>query len=59
MPHGFREVISALPLSQASEMIRAIANGGEASWIGYAILLAYLVVFGLLSFAFIYKKKNL
>ena len=59
MPHGFREVISALPLSQASDMIRSIAGGGDASWVGYAILLAYLVVFGLLSFLFIYKKKNL
>ncbi|WP_350454459.1 ABC transporter permease [Slackia heliotrinireducens] len=59
MPHGFREVVSALPLSQASDMIRSISAGGDPGWVGFAMLLAYLAVFSLLSFAFIYKKKNL
>lgn len=59
MPNGFRQVIAMLPLSQTSTMIRAIANGEEPGWLGFAVLGAYLVVFGLISVAFIYKKKNL
>jgi ABC-type polysaccharide/polyol phosphate export permease len=70
MPGGFRQFINALPLSQASGMIRAISANGSLDglfvtgdypygWAGLLILLAYLVVFSLLSFVFIYKKKNL
>ena len=51
-------------------MIRAISANGSLDglfvtgeypygWAGLLILLAYLVVFSLLSFVFIYKKKNL
>ena len=59
MPAGFRQAVSILPLSQSAGMIRAIANGEDPGWIGFAILAAYLLVFGLLSMNFIYKKKNL
>jgi len=59
MPAGFRQVISLLPLSQTSAMIRAIANGLQPGAFGFVVLAVYLVVFGLISVAFIYKKKNL
>ena len=51
--------MSALPLSQTSDMVRAIAQGNDPNLMGVLILLAYLVVFAAISFAFIYKKKNL
>ena len=59
MPLGFRQAVGVLPLSQAAGMIRAIANGEAPGWIGFAVLGAYLVVFGLISVVFIYRKKNL
>lgn len=59
MPMGFRQVISFLPLSQASSMIRGIANGDGFSYVGFIILGAYLLIFGFISVMFIYKKKNL
>lgn len=59
MPNGFRQIIGVLPLSQASAMIRSIANGGTAGVLGFAVLISYLVIFGLISVLFIYRKKNL
>ncbi len=59
MPMGFRQVIGALPLSQASDMIRRISVGGQPGILGFVVLLIYLVVFAGLSVAFIYRKKNL
>lgn len=59
VPHGIREVISALPLSQTSRMIRAIATGEQANLWGIVVLLAYLVVLMGVGFYFVYKKKNL
>ena len=59
MPIGFRQVIGALPLSQASDMIRRISAGGQPGILGLVVLLIYLVVFAGLSVAFIYRKKNL
>lgn len=59
MPAGFRQVISLLPLSQASNMIRAIANAERPGFIGFVILGLYLLVFGIIAVVFIYKKKNL
>ncbi len=59
MPSGFRHVISLLPLSQTSAMIRAIANREPPGLFGFAVLAAYLVVFGIISVVFIYRKKNL
>ena len=59
MPHGIREVVAVLPLSQTSAMLRSIAAGEKAGYTGFLILTAYMVVFGALAFAFLYKKKNL
>ncbi|MBQ7724185.1 MAG: ABC transporter permease [Lachnospiraceae bacterium] len=59
LPDGFRQFVSLLPLSQASSMIRAIAGGERAGVFGFIVLFMYLLVFGLLSIGFIYKKKNL
>ena len=59
MPAGFRQAVGILPLSQTSAMIRAIANGEAPGVVGFVILGAYLVVFGLISVVFIYRKKNL
>ena len=59
MPMGFRQVIGALPLSQASDMIRRISAGGQPGILGFVVLLIDLVVFAGLSVAFIYRKKNL
>lgn len=59
MPHGIREVIGALPLSQTSAMLRSIASGEKCGYTGILILAAYLLVFGALAFGFLYKKKNL
>ena len=59
MPDGLREVIGALPLSQTSAMLRSIAAGDGCGYTGILILGIYLLVFGALAFAFLYKKKNL
>ncbi|MDO5134573.1 MAG: ABC transporter permease [Eubacteriales bacterium] len=59
MPAGMSRVVSCLPLSQTSGMIRSIANGGETDYRGILILLAYLVLFVAMAFWFLYKKKNL
>jgi ABC-type polysaccharide/polyol phosphate export permease len=59
MPKGIRQVVSVLPLSQASAMLRSIAGGESVDPTGILILLAYLVVFMGIAFWFIYKKKNL
>ena len=59
MPHGIREVVGILPLSQTSAMLRSIAAGEGCGYIGILILGAYLLVFGVLAFCFLYKKKNL
>jgi len=40
-------------------MIRAISNGEAPGIFGFAVLLAYLAVFGVISVVFIYRKKNL
>ena len=59
MPNGFRQFVSVLPLSKASEMLRSISRGeGFDEW-GIVVLAIYLVVFSLISMSFIYKKKNL
>lgn len=59
MPGGFRQVISVLPLSQTSSMVRSIANGEQPGALGFVILFLYLIVFGMISVLFIYRKKNL
>lgn len=59
IPHGVREVIAALPLSQTSRMIRSISAGEATNLIGIPILLAYLTVLTAVGLYFVYKKKNL
>lgn len=59
MPHGLREVIRYLPLSQTSSMIRQIANREAFSARGIAVLLVYLALLMAMAFCFLYKKRNL
>lgn len=59
MPHGLREVIRYLPLSQASSMIRRIANREAFSAKGIVVLLVYLAMLMTMAFCFLYKKRNL
>ena len=59
MPNGFRQVVSLLPLSQASGMIREISVGGSPTLFGVVILFVYIAVFLSISVVFIYQKKNL
>lgn len=58
MPHGIREFVAALPLSQASSMIRGIAMQEPVAWYGIGILCLYLMVLSGIAMLFIYKKKN-
>ena len=58
-PHGVREVIAALPLSQTSRMIRSISAGEAVNLTGIPILLVYLTVLTAIGLYFVYKKKNL
>lgn len=59
MPSVLRELVSALPLSQASSLLRSIANGEGWHASGIVILLIYLAVFLGISLSFIYKKQNM
>ena len=59
MPHGIRELVWALPLSQASAMIRTVANHESIGYEGIVILFIYLIIFSGIAMIFIYKKKNL
>lgn len=59
IPHGVREFIAALPLSQTSRMVRSISAGENADLRGILILLVYLIVFTGVGLYFVYKKKNL
>ena len=59
MPAGLRQAVGALPLSQASAMLRSISGGGGVSLAGVVILFLYFAVFLVIAFVFLYKKKNL
>lgn len=59
MPGLLGTVVSYLPLSPTSSMIRAIASGEAVDFRGLAVLLVYLLLCILISMQFIYKKKNL
>lgn len=59
VPHGAREFIAALPLSQTSRMIRAIFTEESPDLRGIIILFIYLAVFTVIGLYFVYKKKNL
>lgn len=59
MPGGIRQVVSALPLSQTSGMLRSIAAGEPWNAWGVLVLLAYLALFTGIAFRFIYKKQTI
>lgn len=59
MPHGIREVIGILPLSETSGMIRHIAYGEAWNPMGIAVLLFYLLVLTAIGLWFVYRKQNL
>jgi ABC-type polysaccharide/polyol phosphate export permease len=59
IPHGAREVIALLPLSQTSRMVRSIAFDEQPNYQGILVLLAYLIIFTAIGLHFVYKKKNL
>ncbi len=59
IPHGARELIAILPLSQTSRMIRGIASGVQTSLAGILLLLLYLTVCTGIALIFVYQKKNL
>jgi ABC-2 type transport system permease protein len=59
IPHGPRELIAALPLSQTSRMVRGIAAKEPVNLLGILVLLAYLIVLTGIGLYFVYKKKNL
>lgn len=59
MPHGIREVIGVLPLSETSGMVRHIAYGEGWDPSGIAVLFIYLTAFTGLGLWFVYRKQNL
>ncbi len=59
IPHGAREFIAILPLSQTSRIVRSISVGEQPNLSGILLLLTYLVIFSLIGLYFVYKKKNL
>ena len=59
MPHGIREVISVLPLSATSGMVRNIAYGEAWNPGGIVVLLIYLLVLAVIGLWFVYRKQNL
>lgn len=59
MPHGIREVIRVLPLSETSGMVRSIAYGEAWNPAGILVLILYLAVFMVIGLWFVYRKQNL
>lgn len=59
MPEGLRQFIGILPLSQTSMMVRKIAWGEPAGYIGILILLVYLLILTGIAAWFVYQKKTL
>jgi ABC-2 type transport system permease protein len=59
IPHGVREFIAMLPLSQTSRMVRGIATREPTDLLGILVLLAYLSILTGIGLYFVYKKKNL
>ena len=59
MPGILKTIVSLLPLSPSSSMIRAISAGEPVDFRGILVLLAYLAVCTIIAMRFIYKKKNL
>lgn len=59
IPSPLRQIIGALPLSQASEMLRSIANGESWNAGGILVLLVYLAALTGIAFGFVYKKQTI
>lgn len=59
IPHGVREFVAALPLSQTCRMVRGLATDEPTDLRGILVLLVYLTVFTTIGLHFVYKKKNL
>lgn len=59
LPGILGTIVSVLPLSQTSRMIRSIAGGGSADAYGVMILIVYLAVFSGIAFVYIYRKQNI
>lgn len=59
MPGVIGTVVSALPLSKTSGLIRGISQRGAADPGAILVLILYLAIFTGIAFWFIYKKKNL
>ena len=59
VPAVIKWIIEILPLTHASRLLRQLAWGEGFSWISFAVLLAYTVVFMLVALLKIQKTKNL
>lgn len=59
IPYGIGNIISVLPLSVTSKMVRNIAMGRWPDTIGIFILCLYLSIMLLISFRYIYLKENM
>lgn len=59
LPHGIREILAILPLSQASAMVRGIAYGERWNPAGIAVLIGYLLILSGICLRFVYRKQNL
>lgn len=59
MPRGVRSVISLLPLSETSGIVRSIAYGEAWDPAGIVVLLLYLFVLAAIGLWFMYRKQNL
>ncbi len=59
MPKEIRSVISVLPLSETSSIVRHIAYGEVWNFSGILVLLAYLFVLTAIGLWFVYQKQNL
>jgi len=59
IPYGIGNVISILPLSVTSRMVRSISSGLWPGMTGVLILLAYLTIMLIISFRYVYLKENM
>ncbi|MDO4478123.1 MAG: ABC transporter permease [Lachnospiraceae bacterium] len=59
MPHGLREFLGYLPLSQTSAVLRGVASRAGFNPMSFVVLLIYLAVFVIAGLWFVYRKQNL
>lgn len=59
MPMAMRRVISVLPLSVTSGIVRAVSYGESYDAWGIGVLLIYLLALSVLGLWFVYRKQNL